>query len=67
MPIHFLHRPLGHQRLDTTQIYAQIYDETLYLQFKEAMSRLEAIEVEDWPGVETSEPALMDAETPGRQ
>jgi hypothetical protein len=29
----------------TAQIYARIYDETLYEQFKTAMSRLEAIAV----------------------
>ena len=59
VPIHSLRRLLGHQRLDTTQIYAHIYDETLYQQFRGAMSRSEAIEVEDWPGVETSEPTTV--------
>jgi len=37
-----------------------IYDETLYEQFKTAMSRLEAIAVDDWPGVDVSEPALAE-------
>jgi hypothetical protein len=57
-PIHSLRRLLGHQQLDTTLIYAHIYDETVYEHFKAAMARLEAIEVYDWPGVETSEPIL---------
>ncbi len=35
-------------------------DETLYEQFKAAMSRLEAIAVDDWPGVDASEPALTE-------
>ena len=61
MPIHSLRRLLGHQKLDTTQIYASIYDETLYRQFKEAMARLEAIEVEDWPGVEQPVPTPVSA------
>ena len=59
MPIHSLRKLLGHQRLDTTQLYAQIYDETLYQQFKEAMARLEAIAVEDWPGLDWPVPASV--------
>jgi hypothetical protein len=38
---------LGHHHLNTTQIYARIYDETLYEQLKTAMSRLEAIAVDE--------------------
>ena len=49
MPIASLQKLLGHKHLSTTQIYAQIYDETLYKQFSAAMSDLEAIAVEDWP------------------
>jgi hypothetical protein len=41
-----------HQHLSTTRLYARIYDETLHEQFREAMSRLDAIAVEDWPGAE---------------
>lgn len=55
MPLHSLRKLLGHQYLDTTQVYARIYDETLYQQFKEAMARLEAIEVDNWPGVDIRE------------
>ena len=60
MPIHSLRKLLGHQHLNTTQVYARIYDETLYERFKTAMSRLEAIAVDDWPGVETVEPAFAE-------
>jgi hypothetical protein len=60
MPIHSLRKLLGHQYLNTTQVYARIYDETFYEQFKTAMSRLEAIAVDDWPGVDVSEPAVAE-------
>jgi site-specific recombinase XerD len=60
MPIHSLRKLLGHQYLNTTQVYARVYDETLYEQLKAAMSRLEAIAVDDWPGVDVSEPAVAE-------
>lgn len=49
MPISSLRKLLGHQHLNTTQIYAQIYDETLYNQFRATMGALEAIAMVDWP------------------
>ncbi len=64
MPIHSLRKLLAHQHLNTTQLYARVYDETLSEQFKAAMSRLEAIPVDNWPagvpsvkGDPTSHPA----------
>jgi len=59
MPIHSLKKLLGHQRLDTTQLYARIYDETLYQQFKEAMSRLEGIPAYSWSSPETRKQTLV--------
>jgi site-specific recombinase XerD len=47
MPIHSLQKLLDHQQLSTTQIYAQLYDETLHYQFQTAMAGLEP--VPDWP------------------
>lgn len=60
MPIHSLRKLLGHKYLTSTQRYAQVYDETLYRQFREAMSQLEAIAIEDWPGLERKRPALVE-------
>jgi hypothetical protein len=65
MPINSLRKVLGHQGLNTTQVYARMYDETLYEQFKTAMSRLEAIAVDDWPGVDISVPVLTENRTVG--
>ena len=56
MPIQSLRKLLGHQRLDTTQLYAQIYDQTLYHQFTQAMGCLEGIAVAQWPGADLSDP-----------
>ena len=41
---------------------ARVYDETLYGQFKEAMSRLEPVAVDEWPHVETGERPLIEVE-----
>ena len=41
MPIKSLRKLLGHQILKTTQIFARVYDKTLYKQFQDAMTRLE--------------------------
>ena len=58
MPIASLQKLLGHKHLSTTQIYAHIYDETLYKQFSAAMSDLEAIAVEDWPQRVLAQPTI---------
>lgn len=39
-----------------------IYDETLYEQFKETMSRLESVAENEWPHVETGEQLPIEAE-----
>ena len=59
MPIHSLKKLLGHRRLDATKLYTRIYDEPLYQQFEEAMSRLEAIEVNAWPSPKTEKQNLV--------
>jgi site-specific recombinase XerD len=49
MPIHSLKKLLGHQNLDTTQIYARIYDQTLLNQFSDAMSQLDELMLDQRP------------------
>jgi integrase/recombinase XerD len=56
MPIHSLRKLLGHQHLHTTQIYARIYDQTLYRQFQEATARLEGLAADGWPQTITGAP-----------
>ncbi|MHC4316503.1 MAG: tyrosine-type recombinase/integrase [Planctomycetota bacterium] len=40
---------LGHENLDTTMVYAKVYDETVQKQFASAMTEIEGIVVKDWP------------------
>jgi len=49
MPIHSLRKLLGHRKLDTTQIYAHIHDETVHDQFRTAMHSMQGIPVDTWP------------------
>ena len=61
MAITALQKFLGHQNLNTTQLYARVHDETVRQQFLRAMSRLEAIAVSDWPA--PVEPLAVPAST----
>ena len=62
MPIHSLQKLLGHEHLNTTQIYARLYDQTLYRQFREATARLEALAVDEWPQTFGHRSVLADLE-----
>ena len=62
MPIHSLRKLLGHQHLNTTQIYARLYDQTLYRQFREATARLEGLAVDGWPQTITGAPLRAEKE-----
>ena len=62
MPINSIQKLLGHQNLNTTQIYARVYDETLYQQFQDAMSRLETKVLESQSSDINQEPIPIVAE-----
>jgi integrase/recombinase XerD len=49
MPITSLQKFLGHQDINTTLIYARVFDETVRQQFTAAMAQVESIIVPDWP------------------
>ena len=46
MPIHSLSKLLGHQYLITTQIYAILYDQTMYQHFRKTTARLGSLTVD---------------------
>jgi integrase len=60
LSIQSLRKLMGHRSINTTLIYAQLYDETLHAQFRDAMSQLESIAVEDWPQPQIALPALAE-------
>jgi site-specific recombinase XerD len=49
MRIELIRRLLGHRYLNSTQIYARVYDRTVQDHFESATANLEAIPVDDWP------------------
>ena len=49
MPITSLQKFLGHQDINTTLVYARVFDETVRQQFAAAMAQLEGIAVAQWP------------------
>jgi site-specific recombinase XerD len=49
MSIQSLRKLLGHRSIDTTMLYARLYDETVHAQFREATAEFESIAVEEQP------------------
>jgi site-specific recombinase XerD len=60
LSIQSLRQLMGHRSINTTMLYAQIYDETLHAQFRDAMSDIESIAVEDWPQPQIALPILVE-------
>ena len=60
LSIQSLRKLIGHRSINTTMIYAQLYDETLHAQFRDAMSQMESIVVEDWPQPRIALPILAE-------
>ena len=60
LSIQSLRKLMGHRSINTTMIYAQIYDETLQAQFRDAMSQMESIAVVDWPQPRIALPVLAE-------
>jgi site-specific recombinase XerD len=54
MPITSLQKFLGHRDINTTLIYAKVFDETVRQQFAAAMAQIETIAVANWPMQSTS-------------
>lgn len=48
MGIELIRRLLGHRYLNSTQIYARVYDETVRSHFEAVMARIEGIPLDDW-------------------
>lgn len=48
MGIELIRRLLGHRYLNSTQIYARVYDETVRSHFQAVMARIEGIPLDDW-------------------
>jgi len=49
MRIELIRRLLGHRYLNSTQIYARVYDKTVQDHFQSAMERIEGTLIDDWP------------------
>jgi len=54
MPLTSLQKFLGHQDINTTLIYARVFEHTVRDQFAAAMAQFEAVAVADWPATSFS-------------
>ena len=49
MDVTRIQKLLGHDHLNTTMLYARVLDETLQADFQQAMTKIEAQLVTNWP------------------
>jgi site-specific recombinase XerD len=61
MPIQSLRKLMGHRSVDTTLLYAQLYDETVHAQFMAAMAEVDSIAVEEWPQPQIALPVMAES------
>ena len=57
MGITRIQKLLGHDQLNTTMLYARVLDKTLQADFQQAMAKIEAQLVTNWPSPVTADPA----------
>ncbi len=62
MPLASVAKLLGHKKLDMTQHYARLYDETVKVQFETAAAHIEGILAVSWPQSPLSEPIVTQFE-----
>jgi hypothetical protein len=55
MDITRIQKLLGHDHLNTTMIYARVLDKTLEADFQQAMTKIEAQLISNWPIPVTTE------------
>jgi len=60
MDITRIQKLLGHDHLNTTMLYARVLDKTLQADFQQAMAKIEAQLVTNWPGSDPSLPIQPD-------
>ena len=56
MDITRIQKLLGHDQLNTTMLYARVLDKTLQADFQQAMTKIEAQLVTNWPGPDPASP-----------
>jgi site-specific recombinase XerD len=64
MDITRIQKLLGHDHLNTTMIYARVLDRTLQTDYQQAMVKIEAQLVSNWPIPGTADPSIPNLPQP---